>query len=75
LFDAGGCTIEFQTEPDIDYRAHAVLAAPAALTITLVSGMVFTASAFITSLSFSAELEALQTGTVTFKFTSDLTHT
>lgn len=74
LFDAGGCTIEFQTEPDIDYRTHSITAAQA-LTITFASGLVFTASAFITSLTFSAELETLQTGTVTFKFTADMTHT
>ncbi len=73
LFDAGGCTIEFQTDDAITFRTYATAAA-SSLVITFASGMAFTVDAFITSLSFSAELEALQTGTVTFKFTGNLTH-
>jgi hypothetical protein len=74
LYDAGGCTLTFQTDDAITFSTYATAAA-GALTITFTSGLVFTATAFITSLSFSAELETLQTGTVTFKFTSSISHT
>jgi hypothetical protein len=73
LYDAGGCTLTFQTDDAGVFSTYAVTSA-SALTITFASGMVFTASAFITSHSFSAELETLQTGTVTFKFTGALSH-
>jgi hypothetical protein len=73
LYDAGGCTLTFQTDDANTFSVYATQAA-ATLTISFATGMVFTVSAFITSFSFSAELETLQTGTVTFKFTGALNH-
>jgi hypothetical protein len=75
LYDAGGCTIEFQTDEAITYSAYAVDQTPGALTITFASGLVFTTTAFVESMDFGADLEQLQTGTVTFKFTAAMTHT
>ena len=73
LYDAGGCTIEFQTDEAITYSVYAVDQTPRTLVITFAGGLVFTTSAFVESMDFGADLEQLQTGTVTFKFTGALT--
>ena len=74
LYDAGGCTIEFQTDEAIAYSTYATDQTVHALVITFVTGLAFTTTAFVESIDFGADLEQLQTGTVTFKFTGAMTH-
>lgn len=76
LYDAGGCTIEFQMDQTVDYGVPAIAVA-STLVINTPAGAagaasIITVQAFMTALSVPVELETLIVCSATFKFTGTI---